>query len=158
MCFDIITLSKHNLKGDNMFIVIGASGTPDCSIDTFVVKERDSDSPIVFTTIQDAIDRAVKWCHVLIEQIITVSENKSKSCDDQQRNTFNINIRNNIVTLSDSDNTWELRVVPLVIPKNDYEIHRTGFHNFALWCKGNPINITSSQVVVDSWKKQFNIV
>ena len=43
-------------------------------------------------------------------------------------------------------------------PTNDYEIHRTGFQNYALWCKGNPINITSSLVVVEHWKKQFNIV
>lgn len=53
---------------------------------------------------------------------------------------------------------FQFRVVPLVIPKNDYEIHRTGFQNYALWCKDNPINITSSLVVVEHWKKQFNIV
>lgn len=141
-----------------MFIVVGASGTSDCSIDTFVVKEKDSDSPIIFTTFQNAINSAKLWCKNLIEEIIKESNNLSEQDDIKQRNGFCIMVGKNIVELSDPDNRWELRIVPLVIPKNDYEIHRTGFQNYALWCKGNPINITSCLTVVEHWKKQFNIL
>jgi hypothetical protein len=141
-----------------MFIVIGATSDSDGSVDTFVIKAKDTTNPTIFSSHDEAISAAKSCCTNLIEEIVKECSNNSPHEDQIQRERFSIVTGINMVEMGDNHRCWELRVVPLNIPKNDYEIHRTGFQNYALWCKGNPINITSSQIVVDSWKKQFNIV
>lgn len=142
-----------------MFIVVGATSDSDGSVDTFVVKAKDATNPTIFSSHVESISAAKSFCTNLIEEIVKECSNNSPHEDQIQRERFSIHTGRNIVEMGDNNHRcWELRVVPLVITKNDYEIHRTGFQNYALWCKGNPINITSSLVVVEHWKKQFNIV
>lgn len=136
-----------------MFIVVGASGNTEVGFSTFEPRNDKNKVP-VFTTHEAALEYGRQYIQQMIGRLL-------KYLLDRKESDFTVSVHeqdSSMLHVTDGHSNWEFRVVEFDLPKNDYEIHRTGFQNYALWCKGNPINITSSQVVVDSWKKQFNIV
>ena len=138
-----------------MFIVVGASGNKDVGFNTFECRNHRNKVPVFATR-----EAAIRYGNHSFQQMIArmVEFNVKPNIKE---NDFTVTTHEqdpDLLIMTDGYSTWELRIVEFDLPTNDYEIHRTGFHNFALWCKGNPINITSSLVVVEHWKKQFNIV
>ena len=138
-----------------MFIVVGASGNKDVVFNTFECRNHRNKVPVFATR-----EAAIRYGNHSFQQMIArmVEFNVKPNIKE---NDFTVTTHEQdpyLLIMTDGYSTWELRIVEFDLPTNDYEIHRTGFQNYALWCKGNPINITSSLVVVEHWKKQFNVL